>query len=212
MRIALAQGALFADTLAALDAAGLPTSGLTGHRRLLVNGEGGIEYLLTRSGDVPTYVAHGAADLGVVGRDVLLESGEDVLEVADLGYGRCRFVVAAQEDQDRDLDEYRGGSIEVATKYARVAARHFERRGIQAEIIKLSGAVELAPQVGLAGWIVDLVATGRTLRENRLAVVEEIATCSARLIANPAAYARDPGRINAIVDRLEQAVDLRVTA
>ena len=102
----------------------------------------------------------------------------------DLRYGTCTFVVAAPQDMiDKSLDEYRHlGSLEVATKYPRVAAAHFQKRGIQVEIIKLGGSIELAPQVGLSDWIVDLVSTGRTLRENRLAVVEEIAVCTARLI------------------------------
>lgn len=204
LRMALAQGTILEETTRALAAVGLPVDGLTGHRRLLVRGDG-MEYVLARPSDVPTYVAHGAADVGVVGRDVLLESDEDVLELVDLGFGRCRFVVAAPAASlDRSLDEYRHlGSLEVATKYPRVAQRHFDRRGTQVEIIKLSGAVELAPQVGLSDWIVDLVSTGRTLRENDLAIVEEIESCSARLIANRAAYARDRGRIADLADRLE---------
>ncbi len=202
MRIALAQGTIFGEICRALAAVGLPTEGLTGHRRLLVAG-GDVAYVLARPSDVPTYVAHGAADLGIVGRDVLLEGDEDVLELVDLGFGVCRFVVAAPAGSlDRSLDEYRHlGSLEVATKYPKVAQRHFEARGIQVEIIRLSGAVELAPQVGLSDWIVDLVGTGRTLKDNGLAVVEDIATCSARLIANRAAYARDRRRIVELAER-----------
>jgi len=205
LRIALAQGTIFDDTCRALKAVGLPTDGLTGHRRLFVKGEG-VAYVLARPSDVPTYVAHGAADVGIVGRDVLLESDEDVIELVDLGFGVCRFVVAAPVgSMDRSLDEYRHlGSLEVATKYPRVAQRHFERKGIQVELNRLSGAVELAPQVGLSDWIVDLVSTGRTLRENELAIVEEIATCSARLIANRASYARDRARIADLAERFEK--------
>jgi ATP phosphoribosyltransferase len=204
LRIALAQGAIFEETCRALEAVGLPVAGLTGHRRLLVRSDG-VDYVLARPGDVPTYVAHGAADLGIVGRDVLLESDEDVLELVDLGYGLCRFVVAAPVGSlDRSLDEYRHlGSLEVATKYTRVAQRHFERRGIQVELIRLSGAIELAPQVGLSDWIVDLVGTGRTLRDNDLAVVEEIATCTARLVANRVSYARERERIADLAERFE---------
>ena len=204
LRIALPQGTIFDETLAALRNVGLPTDGLTGHRKLLVR-DAGVEYVLARPSDVPTYVAHGAADLGITGRDVLMEADEDVLELVDLGFGVCRFVVAAPSGSlGRSLDEYQHlGSLEVATKYPRVAQRHFDRRGIQVEIIKLGGAVELAPQVGLADWIVDLVSTGRTLRENDLAIVEEIATCSARLIANRAAYARDRERITDLATKLE---------
>jgi len=203
----LPQGTIFEETKAALEGVGLPVDGLTGHRRLLLKGENAkgdtAEYILARPSDVPTYVAHGAADLGIVGRDVLMESDEDVIELVDLGFGVCRFVVAAPAGSlDRSLDEYRHlGSLEVATKYPRVSQRHFDGRGIQVEIIKLSGAVELAPQVGLSDWIVDLVSTGRTLKENGLAVVEEIATCSARLIANRASYARDRRRIADLAER-----------
>ncbi len=201
---------MFADITASLAAVGLPTDGLTGHRRLVVKAEG-VEYVLCRPSDVPTYVAHGAADLGVVGRDVLLETEEDVIELVDLGFGVCRFVVAGPKGSlDRSLAEYQHlGSLEVATKYPHVAQRHFEQRGIQVELIKLNGAVELAPQVGLSDWIVDLVSTGRTLRENDLAIVEEITTCSARLIANRASYARERERIAELVDRFEKWVATR---
>ncbi len=212
LRVALAQGALMPDTRAALAAAGLPTDVLdNGDRRLLVPAGDDTTYVLSRPGDVPTYVSHGAADVGIVGKDVLLESDADVLELVDLGYGVCTFVVAAPQDTiDRSLDEYRHlGSLEVATKYPRVAAAHFQRRGIQVEIIKLGGSIELAPQVGLSDWIVDLVSTGRTLRENRLAVVEEIAVCTARLIANRVSYARDRERIAALASRLEAWVAAR---
>ena len=206
LRVALAQGALMPDTRAALAAAGLPTDVLdNGDRRLLVPAGDDTTYVLSRPGDVPTYVAHGAADIGIVGKDVLLESDADVLELVDLRYGTCTFVVAAPQDKiDRSLDDYRHlGSLEVATKYPRVAASHFQQRGIQVELIKLGGSIELAPQVGLSDWIVDLVSTGRTLRDNRLVVVEEIAVCTARLIANRVSYARDRERIAALAARLE---------
>jgi ATP phosphoribosyltransferase regulatory subunit len=206
LRVALAQGALLADTRIALAAVGLATDALSeGGRRLVVPGAD-VEYILARPSDVPTHVAHGAADIGIVGKDVLLESEADVLELVDLGYGLCRFVVAAPAGSvDRSLDEYRHlGSLEVATKYPRVAERHFQGRGIQVEIIKLSGSVELAPQVGLADWIVDLVSTGRTLAENHLAIVEEIAPCTARLIANRVSYARHRERIGSLAAKLEQ--------
>ncbi|MGH2451054.1 MAG: ATP phosphoribosyltransferase [Candidatus Limnocylindria bacterium] len=205
LRLALAQGALWAGTLEALGAIGLDTRSFEdGDRRLVVQA-GEVAYLLARPGDVPTYVARGAADLGIVGKDVLLESDADVLELVDLGYGRCRFVVAAPADAvGRSVEEYRHlGSLEVATKYPRVAEAHFQRRGIQVEIIRLAGSVELAPQIGLSDWIVDLVSTGRTLAQNHLAVVEEIGTCTARLIANRVAYVRERERISSLSARLE---------
>jgi ATP phosphoribosyltransferase regulatory subunit len=205
LRIALSQGALLADTRTALAAAGLATGALDEGSRRLVIPSADVEYVLARPTDVPTHVAHGAADLGIVGKDVLLETDADVLELVDLRYGTCRFVVAAPAGSvDRSLDEYRHlGSLEVATKYPRVAERHFQGRGIQVEIIRLGGSVELAPQVGLADWIVDLVSTGRTLKENNLAIVEEIAVCSARLIANRVSYARDRERIAILASKLE---------
>ena len=206
LRIALSQGTLLADTRVALAAAGLATDALSDGGRRLVVPDADVEYVLARPSDVPTHVAHGAADVGIVGKDVLLESDADVLELVDLKYGRCRFVVAAPADSiDRSLDEYQHlGSLEVATKYPRVAERHFQGRGIQVEIIKLSGSVELAPQVGLADWIVDLVSTGRTLKENRLAIIEEITICTARLIANRVSYARDRERIATLATALER--------
>jgi ATP phosphoribosyltransferase regulatory subunit len=205
LRIALAQGTLLADTRTALAAAGLATDALSEGGRRLVVPSADVEFVLARPSDVPTHVAHGAADVGIVGKDVLLETDADVLELVDLGYGRCRFVVAAPAGSvDRSLDEYRHlGSLEVATKYPRVAERHFQGRGMQVEIIKLSGSVELAPQVGLADWIVDLVSTGRTLKDNGLAIVEEIAECTARLIANRVSYARDRERIAGLASKLE---------
>lgn len=206
LRMALAQGVIFEDTCRALEAVGLTTEGLRGHRRLLVSGVDGIDLVLCRPADVPTYVAHGAVDLGIVGSDVLLESDEEVLELADLRYGACRFVVAAPASSvDRSLDDLRHlGSLEVATKYPRIAERHFQSRGIPVELIELKGAVELAPQVGLSDWIVDLVSTGQTLRANDLVILEEIAACTARLIANRVSYARERERIAPLAERFER--------
>lgn len=211
LRIALAQGTLFDDSLAALRAAGLDIGPVERRDRRLVIPAGDVSYLLGRPSDIPTYVAHGAADVGITGKDVLMEQEADVLELVDLRYGTCRFVVAAPADRmDRALDEYKHlGSIEVATKYPKVAAEHFERKGIQVELIKLGGSVEVAPQVGLSDWIVDLVATGRTLTENRLAVVEEFAVCTARLIANRVSYARERERIGALAAKLEEWASTR---
>ena len=210
LRFALAQGMLLPDALGALHAVGLDVSGLGEDRRLVVP-SGDVEYVLARPGDIATYVERGAADLGIVGKDVLMESGARVLELADLRFGACRFVVAAPHDAlERSLDEYRHlGSLEVATKYPRVAEEHFRRRGIQVEIVKVAGSAELAPQVGLADWIVDLVATGATLAANDLAVVEDIATSTARLIANPSAYQLRRHEIAPLVERLERWASAR---
>jgi ATP phosphoribosyltransferase regulatory subunit len=203
LRFALANGVLLEDALGALRAIGCDTTGVTAdERRLVVRGRE-LEYVRARPSDIATYVERGAADLGIVGKDVLMESRARVLELVDLGFGACRFVVAAPRDAlERSLDEYRHlGSLQVATKYVRVAEDHFQRRGVQVEIVRIAGSAEVAPQVGLADWIVDLVATGATLAANDLAVVEDIATCTARLIANPASYHLRRREIAPIVER-----------
>lgn len=204
LRFALAQGLLLAPSLDVLRAIGLEVPDRAmGDRRLVVRA-GEIDFVFARPSDIATYVERGAADLGIVGQDVLMESGARALDLVDLGFGRCRFVVAAPTSAlERSLDEYRHlGSLEVATKYPRVAQEHFERRGIPVEIVKVAGSVEVAPRVGLADWIVDLVATGATLRANELAVIEEIATCTARLIANPTSFHARRDEVEPIVERL----------
>jgi ATP phosphoribosyltransferase regulatory subunit len=204
VRFAIAQGTMLKDELAALAAVGCDVSGLTSDERRLVVRAGEIEVVRARPSDIATYVERGAADLGIVGKDVLMESGARVLELVDLRFGACRFVVAAPRTAvARSLDEYRHlGSLEVATKYPRVAEAHFRRRGIAVEIVRVAGSAEVAPQVGLADWIVDLVATGATLAANDLAVVEEIAPCTARLIANPASYHQRRAEIAPLVEKL----------
>jgi ATP phosphoribosyltransferase len=204
LRFALAQGALLKDALAALAHAGCDVAPVAGDERRLVVRSGDTEFVRARPSDIATYVERGAADLGIVGKDVLMESGARVLELVDLGFGACRFVVAAPRGAvARSLDEYRHlGSLEVATKYPRVAEEHFRRRGIAVEIVRVAGSAEVAPQVGLADWIVDLVATGATLAANDLAIVEEIAPSTARLIANPAAYHQRRDEIAPLVQRL----------
>jgi ATP phosphoribosyltransferase len=199
------------DALTASRAIGLDVSGITpGGRRLVVDG-GDVEFVLARPSDIATYVERGAADLGIVGKDVLLESEARVMELVDLGFGACRFVVAAPRGaMQRSLDEYRHlGTLEVATKYPNVAERHFRARDIAVEIVKVAGSAEVAPLVGLADWIVDLVATGGTLRANGLAVVEEIARSTARLVANPASYPLRRQEIAPVVERLAAWAALR---
>ena len=211
LRFALAQGLLLNEALTALRAIGLDVSGITpGGRRLVVDG-GDVEFVLARPSDIATYVERGAADLGVVGKDVLLESEARVMELVDLGFGACRFVVAAPRGAvERSLDEYRHlGTLEVATKYPNVAERHFRARDIAVEIVKVAGSAEVAPLVGLADWIVDLVATGSTLRANGLAVVEEIGGSTARLVANPASYQLRRHEIAPVVERLATWAGMR---
>src|SRR5438477_1060929 len=204
LRLALAQGLLLNDALGALRAIGIDVSRITpGGRRLVVDG-GDLEFVLARPSDIATYVERGAADIGIVGKDVLAESGARVLELVDLRFGACRFVVAAPRAAlARSLDDYRHlGSLRVATKYPNVAERHFRERGVAVEIVKVAGSAELAPQVGLSDWIVDLVATGATLAANDLAVVEDIAPSTARLIANPSAYHVRRSEVAPLIERL----------
>lgn len=202
LSVALSKGKLLAGAEALWRRAGLAFPDAEG-RRLVVAAEG-LRFLFVKDMDVPTYVEYGVADCGVAGRDVLLESGSDVLEPLDLGFGRCRLVVAAPRGARFD---YRGAaSIRIATKYPRIASAHFLERGVSAEIVKLNGSVELAPGLGLADGIVDVVETGRTLEENGLVPVEEVAASSARLIVNRAAYHARRDALQALLVRLRAAV------
>jgi ATP phosphoribosyltransferase len=202
LTIAIPRGSLFAETLDRLDQLGIETGAIRANdRRLVFPG-----VLTVRPSDVPTYVEHGAADLGITGKDVLAEqSDREVYELADLGYGPCRMVVAGPED-DAALDERlrRAGVVRVATKYPRVAAEHFAATGRQAEIVEVKGAVELAAITGLADVIVDLTATGRTLAENGLVEREAIFDSTARLIANPVAHKLKAEPIDDLVARVRE--------
>jgi ATP phosphoribosyltransferase len=193
---------LLAQTLDLLDRLGLDTREVRENDRKLLFDDAGI--VTMRPSDVPTYVEAGAADLGITGKDVLMEQSErEVYELVDLGYGACTMVLATAAGEDRAAEALRRlGVVRIATKYPRVAARHFLDTGRQAEIVEVKGSVELAPLTGLAEAIVDLTATGTTLRENGLVVREEIARCTARLIANPVAHKLKAGAIDALLERL----------
>jgi ATP phosphoribosyltransferase len=205
--VAVPRGTLFTETLDWLERIGVPTGEVrTNDRKLLFEDVG---LITMRPSDVPTYVAAGAADIGVTGKDVLMEQagsgrgrGRDVYELRDLGFGRCQMVVASVAGPDR-MDEAlrRLGVIRIATKYPRVATAHFEGTGRQAEIIEVKGSVELAPLTGLVEGIVDLTATGTTLRENNLVIRETIAECTARLIANPVAHKLKASAIDELLER-----------
>jgi ATP phosphoribosyltransferase len=202
LTIAVPRGALFDGSLDLLDELGIDTSEVRSNDRRLLFEESGI--VTMRPSDVPTYVEHGSADIGITGKDVLLEQSQrNVYELLDLGYGACRMVVAAREGGDPIADALRRlGRVRIATKYPRVAARHFADTGRQAEIVEVKGSVELAPLTGLVDAIVDVTATGRTLDENGLRVTEEIGVCTARLIANPVAHKLKADRIDSIVGRV----------
>ncbi len=202
LTIAVPRGALFAGSLDLLDQLGVDTAEVRANDRKLLFEEAGI--VTMRPSDVPTYVEHGAADIGITGKDVLLEQPErEVYELVDLGFGRCEMVVAARRGDDALGEALRRlGRVRVATKYPLVAERHFAGTGRQAEIVAVKGSVELAPLTGLVDGIVDLTATGKTLAENDLEVVEEIVTCTARLIANPVAHKLKVAEIDALVERI----------
>lgn len=184
LTVALSKGKLLSGSAALFRRAGLAFPEDEG-RRLVVEMDG-LRFLFVKDMDVPTYVEYGVADCGIAGRDVLLELDADVYEPLDLGFGRCRLVVARR--RDLPLDPGRHSLVRVATKYPRVAARHFLERGFSAEVVRLSGSVEIAPGLGLADCIVDVVETGRTLEANGLVPVEEVASSSARFIVNRASY------------------------
>jgi ATP phosphoribosyltransferase len=207
LKLAVPRGALFDATLDTLDRIGIPTGELRGESRSLVFEAGDLTLVAMRPSDVPTYVEAGAADLGITGKDVLLEQRDRaVYEVLDLGYGACRMVLAGRRGDDRLAEsERRLGAMRIATKYPRTAERHFERTGRQAEVIEVKGSVELAPLVGLADGIVDLVDTGRTLADNDLEVREEIARCTARLVANRVAHKLRAAEVDGLVERLREA-------
>jgi ATP phosphoribosyltransferase len=202
LTVAVPRGALFGDTLDLLERLRFDVSEVRRNDRRLLFAEAGI--VTVRPSDVPTYVEHGAADIGITGKDVLLEQPQrEVYELLDLGYGRCRMVVAARAGDDAMGESLRRlGSVRVATKYPRVATRHFTESGRQAEIVEVNGSVELAPLTGLVDAIVDLTASGRTLAENRLEEREEIEVCTARLIANPVAHKLKAPAIDALVERI----------
>jgi len=202
LRIAVPRGALMRETLDLLDRLGIETAEVRGNDRKLLFEDAGI--VTMRPSDVPTYVEAGAADLGITGKDVLAEQAErDVYELVDLGFGPCRMVFATEAGEDRAAEALRRlGVMRVATKYPRIAHDYFERTGRQVEIVEVKGSVELAPLTGLVEGIVDLTATGTTLRENGLVVREEIAHCTARLIANPVAHKLKADAIDRLLERL----------
>ena len=215
LTIAVPRGALFSGTVVLLAALGLDTEELSSNERKLLFKDIGV--ITMRPSDVPTYVEAGAADLGVTGKDVLLEQapqrpgegGREVYELLDLGYGRCTMVLASKAGPDPALEALRRlGVMRVATKYPRITARYLEETGRQAEIVEVKGSIELAPLTGMVEAIVDLTATGTTLRENNLIVREEIAVCSARLIANPVAHKLKA----AVIDDLLQQIRERAPA
>jgi len=206
--MALPKGALYDDSVALLERAGLDVAGLADPGRQLTLRAGDIEYIIGKPTDIPAYVAYGCVDVAIAGKDSLLESALDVVEMVDLGFGACRFVVAEPENAARSVAElYRHlGVIRVATKYPRITEAHYASRGLQVELVKLSGNIELAPLIGLADQIVDITATGRTLAENGLRIVDEVLASTARFVANPVSLKTDSERVTGIAEALAAAV------
>jgi len=207
LRVAVPKGAIFADALSALEAAGLPAGAVRENGRKLVYRTADAEFIVSRPSDVPVFVEYGAADVGIVGKDVLEEHRFNVVELRDLGTGWCRMILAAPEAGAEDVRRAirHAEVVRVATKFPDTARRYFERMGRQAEVIELHGSIELAPLVGLAECIVDLTATGTTLRENHLVELDEISTSTARLIANRGAYRLRHREISALADAMQES-------
>ena len=205
LRIALTKGRLEKDTVALLEQIGYDCSAVRnkGRRLILPIGLGEIEVVLAKAADVITYVEHGVCDLGVVGKDTILENGTSFYELLDLGFGKCRFAVAGKAGYDF-YDGYKAKTI--ATKYPNVARTHFENKAMDIRFIKIEGSVELAPLLGLADAIVDIVETGSTLKENGLEVYEEVVPISARLIANNASLKLRKKEIEELVDKMEKYI------
>ena len=208
--IALSKGRILDETLPLLAAAGIaPGEDPRESRKLILpTNRPGASVVILRASDVPTYVEYGAADLGIAGKDVLLEHGsEGLYQPLDLGIGRCRLVVATRRDYDWARSIQRGARIRVASKYVRTAREHFAAKGMHVDLIKLYGSMELAPLAGLADAIVDLVSTGNTLNANDLVAVEEIMPISSRLIVNPAALKLKRDQAKPLIDAIATAVD-----
>lgn len=215
LTIAVPKGKLGSEALRVLQKVGLPTEKVSEEsRRLLVEySKEKVRYILCRPTDIPTFVDYGAADIGIVGKDTIEEAGKDLFELLDLGFGKCTFVLAlprstlmATGTENKNAAEIlsRFPNLRVATKFPNVASKYLQGLGVQAEIIPLHGNIELAPLVGLSEAIVDIVSTGKTLRENDLEAVGEIFEATARVVANRVSYRLKYDRIQELIERIRQ--------
>lgn len=207
--IALSKGRIFDDTAPILNAAGIEAldNPETSRKLILSTNRANVRLIIVRASDVPTYVQYGAADLGIAGKDVLLEhGGAGLYQPLNLNIARCRMMVAAPEDFDYDSAVRQGARLRIATKYVQTAREHFAAKGVHVDLIKLYGSMELAPLVGLADAIVDLVSSGSTLKANHLKAVEEIMAISSRLIINQAALKLKRDAIQPVLDAFSAAV------
>ncbi len=208
LTIAIPKGRILQESVALFKKIGIDCEELLGDSRKLIfeNPAQRMRYMIVRATDVPTYVEYGCADLGIVGKDTLLEQEKDLYEPVDLKFGYCRMVVAEPAELSRTDDPAGWTNIRIATKYPNFTERYFTGKGVQVEIIKLYGSIELAPLVGLSERIVDLVSTGETLKQNGLVEVETIAEITTRLIVNRASLKTKHGRITEIIAGLERQV------
>ena len=212
LRIAVPKGGLFRDAVRLLEQAGLPTEELANPGRRLIIPAGDVEYIIVRAQDAPTFVAHGGADCGMCGSDSIIEAGVDLVQLVDLRFGGCRFVVAEPASRQGAAERAYAwrGTVRVATKYPRITRAYYERINQQVDIVQLHGNIELGPIVGMTDRIVDITATGTTLAENDLVIVDEVLECTARFFSGPAAYRSNPRirelseRLNAIVSKSEE--------
>lgn len=205
LRIALTKGRLEKDTVSLLEKLGYDCTAVRekGRRLILPIPDANLEVVLAKANDVITYVEHGVCDMGVVGKDTIIEMQGKFFELVDLGFGRCKFALATKKGSDF----YSGFGVKcIATKYPNVARRFFESKGMDVDIVKIEGSVELAPLLGLADGIVDIVETGVTLRENGLEVVEDVVPISARLIVNTVSLKLRQSEIEALIQKIEEAL------
>ena len=210
LTIALPKGKLFAPAKKVLEHCGLGCAELSDQSRTLIfeNEDQKICYIICRPTDLPTYVEHGAADLGIVGKDSIVEAGKNLYELVDLKFGYCQFAIAVPEDKLSPEGEFVWQpGFRIATKFPAVAREYLQKQGLQGEIIKLHGNIELAPRVGLAEAIVDIVSTGKTLKENALVPLEYIGEATARLIVNRASYRLKAKAINTLVTAIKDFLE-----
>ncbi len=210
LTIAMPKGKLFEPARMLLEKCGLSYPGLSDEARTLIfeDKEKLVNYIVCRPTDIPTYVEHGAADLGIVGKDSILEANRNLYELVDLKFGYCRFAAAVpREALSADGKFTWKQGLRIATKFPTVAKEYVRKKGLQAEIIKLHGNIELAPRVGLADVIVDIVSTGRTLKENNLVVLEFMGEATARLIVNRASYRLKSKEINGLVAEIKRILE-----
>lgn len=211
LKIAIPKGYLFKETLSILEKCGYDITCFDNNdRKLFFYSEtDGFQYVITRPMDVPVYVEHGACDIGFVGKDVLLENKYSVFELLDLKNGKCRMILATRKNCIDDVKKRyeHFGTVRIATKYPNIAKEYFEKKGMQVEIIKLYGSVELAPILGIADEILDITATGKTLKENNLVEMENVTTSTTRLIANEVSYRIKNETIEAMISKIKKVIE-----